>query len=117
MSRQTPTAVFGPWRRPRNDEILLLEAIDEPAQQPHPDFVLANRIFNAVFKAGIVVDFHDDNGVGGLFEVDAVEAVAERPRGAHRHLDHLGRLLSETEGAKAALSRRAVRPVLDHLAA
>src|SRR5439155_25391741 len=63
---------------------LLLEAIDKPAQQPHPDFVLAHGIFDAVFETGIVVDFHNDNAVGSLFEIDAIETVANRPRGAHR---------------------------------
>ena len=67
----------------------LLEPVDEPAQQPHPDFVLADGILDAVLEVGIVVDLHDDDAMVGLLEVDAVEAVADRPRRADRDIDHL----------------------------
>ena len=68
-----------------------------------------------MFEVGIVVDLHDDDAVVGLLEVDAVEAVADRPRRADRDIDDLGRRLVEIEGAEAALVRRAVGPVFHHL--
>ena len=43
---------------------LLLEPIDEPPQQPRPDFVLADRILDAVFEVGVVVDLHHDEAAG-----------------------------------------------------
>ena len=94
---------------------LLLEPVDEPAQQAGPDFVLADGILDAVFEVGIVVDLHDHDAVVGLLEVDAVEAVADRPRGADRDIDHLARRLVEIEGAEAAFARRAVGPVFHDL--
>src|SRR5580704_1091501 len=99
---------------PRNDS-LLLEAVGEPLEQPPPDIVLAGRILDTVFEVGVVVDFHDDNAVVGLLEVDAVKTVADRPRRAHRDIHHLGRRLGEIEGAEAALMGRAVRSVFHHL--
>ena len=53
--------------------------------------------------------------MGGLFEVDAVKTVADRPRRADRDVDHLGRRLVQTEGAETALVRGAVGPVFHHL--
>src|ERR1700693_2066481 len=67
----------------------LLEAVGEPLQQPHPDFVLADAVLDAVFEVRIVVDLHDDDAMAGLLEVDAIKAVADRPRRAHRDIDHL----------------------------
>src|SRR5262245_33898215 len=94
---------------------LLLEALDEPLEQAHPDLVLADRILDAMLEAGVIVDLHDHDAVVGLLEVDAIEAVADRLGGAHRDVDHPGRRLVEVEGAEAALARGSVRPVLDHL--
>src|SRR5579862_1201547 len=94
---------------------LLLEALDEPAQQPHPDFVLADRVLDAVLEVGIVVDLHDDDAVFGLLEVDAVKSLADRARGAHRDVDHLARRLIEIKRAESALARGAVGAVLHHL--
>ena len=54
-----------------------------------PDLVLADRVLDAVLEVRVVVDLHDDDAVVGLLDVDAVEAVADRPRRAHRDVDHL----------------------------
>src|SRR5262249_53571020 len=59
-------------------EPLLLEALDEPAQKPHPDLVLADLVLDAVLEVGVVVDFHHHNAAVGLLEVYAVETVADR---------------------------------------
>src|SRR5262249_26127296 len=99
----------------RSDGRLLLKSIDEPAQDTHPDIVLADRILDAVFQAWIVVDFHDNDAVSGLFEVDAVKALTDRPGGAYGNVDHLGGGLIEAEGAETAFMRRAVRSVFHYL--
>src|SRR6266571_7602448 len=93
----------------------LLEPLDEPLEQPRPDLVLAELVLDAVLEIGIVVDLHDDEAAVGLLDVDAVEAVADRPRRAHRDVDQVARRLVEFEGAKAALVRGAVGAVLDDL--
>src|SRR5580704_5447120 len=99
---------------PRNDG-LLLEPLDEPAQQPHPNLVLADDVLDAVFEVGVVVDFHDHDAVVGLLEVDAVKTIADRARRAHRDVHHVARCLAKIEGAEAALAGRAVGPVFHHL--
>src|SRR5262249_20136043 len=96
-------------------EPLLLEALDEPAQKPHPDLVLADLVLDAVLEVGVVVDFHHHNPAVGLLEVYAVETVADRARGAHRDVDDLGRRLVDLEGAEAALVRRSVGTVFHDL--
>src|SRR3954452_3267663 len=94
---------------------LLLEPLDEPLEHADPDLVLADLVLDAVLEVGVVVDLHDDEAVVGLLDVDAVEAVPDRARRAHRDVDELRRRLVEIEGAKAALARGAVGPVLDDL--
>src|SRR5580704_15067939 len=86
---------------PRNDG-LLLELLDEPAQQPHLNLVLADDVLDAMFEVGVVVDFHDHDAVVGLLEVDAVKTIADRARRAHRDIHHLARRIGEVEGAEAA---------------
>src|SRR5205809_4510005 len=93
----------------------LLEALDEPLEQPCPDLVLADLVFDAVLEIGVVIDLHDNEATVGLLDVDAIEAVADRPRRAHGDVDQLGRRLVELEGAKAALVRRTVGAMLDDL--
>src|SRR6266851_5636156 len=102
-------------RLPPDGGPLLLEALDEPAQQPRPDLVLADLVLDAVLEVGVVVDLHDDEAMVGLLDVDAVESVADRPRRAHGDVDQLGGRLVELEGAKAAFVRGAVGAVLDDL--
>src|SRR5258707_654786 len=85
--------------------MLLLESFDEPLEQPCPDLILADLVLDAVLEIGVVVDLHDDKAAVGLLDVDAVEALADRPRRAHGDVDQLGRGLVELEGAKAALVR------------
>src|SRR5258706_11679347 len=69
---------------------LLLEPVDEPAQQLHPDLILADLVLDAVLEIGVVVDLHHHDAAVGLLEVDAIEAVADRARRAHRDVDDLG---------------------------
>ena len=88
---------------------LLLEPFDEPLEHADPDLVLADLVLDAVLEVGVVVDLHDDEAVVGLLDVDAVEAVADRARRAHRDVDELRRRLVEIEGAEAALARRSRR--------
>src|SRR5215218_2267955 len=90
-------------------------SLDKPLEQPHPYFVLADRVLDAVLEVGIVVDLHDHDAVVGLLEIDAIEAVADRLGSPHAHLDHFGRRLVEIEGAKPAFARRPVGPVLHGL--
>src|SRR3954449_9774739 len=94
---------------------LLLEPVDEPAQHLHPDLVLADLIFDAVLEVGVVVDFHHDETRVGLLDVDSIETIADRARGADRNVDQLARRVFELEGLEAALARRAVGTVLDDL--
>src|SRR5690242_13128332 len=116
-SKDAAVALRGPLSRPPQGDgmLLLLKSVDEPAQQPRPDFVLADGVLDAVFEARIVVDFHDHDTVRSLFEVDAIESVADRPRRAHGDVDHFPGRLVEPKGAEAAFMRGAIRPVLDHL--
>src|SRR4051794_15575316 len=94
---------------------LLLESFDEPAQQLGPDLILANLVLNPVFEIRIVIDFHDDETGVGLLDVDAIESVAYRPRGAHRDVDQFGRRLIDFEGLEATFTRGAVGAVLHDL--
>src|SRR4029077_16352148 len=94
---------------------LLLEPLDEPLEQPCPDLILADLVLDAVLEVRVVVDLHDDEAALGLFDVDAVEALADRPRRPHGDVDQLGWRLIELEGAKAALVRGTVGSVLDDL--
>src|SRR2546430_4657908 len=93
----------------------LLEPLDEPLEQPRPDLVLADLVLDAVLEIRVVVDFHDDETAVGLLDIDAVEAVADGPRRAHRNVDQVAGRRVELERAKAALVRRAVGAVLDDL--
>src|SRR5262249_49981103 len=78
---------------------LLLEPLHEPTQHAGPDLVFADLVLDAVLEVGVVVDLHHDKAAVGLLDVDAVEAVADRARGAHRDVDQGGRRLVEIEGA------------------
>src|ERR1700677_982794 len=102
------------WR-PGMTGSLLLKPVDEPAQQLHPDFVLSDHVLHAVFEIWIVVDLHDHDAVVGLLEVDAVKTFADRPRRAHRDVDHLLWRLIDLEGLETALMRGTVGPVFHHL--
>src|SRR5947208_13925362 len=90
----------------------LLEALDEPLEQPCPDLVLADLVFDAVLEIRVVIDLHDDEATVGLLDVDAVEAVADGPRRAHGDIDQLGRRLVELKVAKAAFVRGSVGGML-----
>jgi hypothetical protein len=89
-----------------------------------------------VLEVGVVVHLHHDEAGVGLLDVDAVEALADRARGAQQGrftpvrkgvyarldglwramgLDQLGRRLGEVEGAEAALARGAVGAILHDL--
>src|SRR5579862_9006382 len=95
--------------------LLLLEPLDEPAQELDPDLVLADLILDAVLEIGVVVDLHDDEAVVGLLDVDPVESLADRTGGAHRDVDEVARRLIDFEGAEAAFAGGAVGAVLDDL--
>src|SRR5262249_58929614 len=94
---------------------LLLEALNEPLEQPDPDLVLADRVLDAVLEVGIVIDLHDHEAAVGLLDVDPVESLADRLGGARGDVEQLLGRLVELEGAEAALARRAVGAVLDDL--
>jgi hypothetical protein len=57
------------------------DPLDEPVQDSRPDLVLADQVFDAVFKVRVVVDLDDDNFPIGFLDVDAVETGADRARG------------------------------------
>src|SRR4249919_484073 len=121
MSRRAPAgrSIRWPIRRRRlscaRRTGLLLEPLNEPFEQPHPYFIPADDVLDAVFEVGIVVDLHDDEALVRLLHVDPVEAVADRPRRAHCNVDERGRSLVDVEGLEAAFARGAVGAVLDDL--
>src|SRR5437016_9421369 len=118
-----PAGIHRPWsaREARcvslcmRISVLLLKSSDEPLQQPNPNLILAYGILDAVFEVRIIVHLHDDDASRGLLNVDAIEAFPNRPGRVQRDVDDLGRRLVDVEGAKAALVRGAVAPILDDL--
>ena len=91
---------------------LLLKSLDEPLEQLHPDFVLADLILDAVLEIGVVIHLHHDEAGVGLLDVDAVEPLPDRACRAHRNVDQVPRCLIELEGPEAAFARGAVGAVV-----
>ena len=83
----------------------MLEPVNEPFEQPHPYFIPADDVLDAVFEVGIVVDLHDDEALVRLLHVDPVEAVADRPRGANGNVDERGRSRVEPQPNRSAPCR------------
>src|SRR5215207_10821983 len=103
------------WLAPLGSPKLLLESLDEPAQQLGPDLVLAHLVLNAMLQIRIVIDFHDNETRVGLFDVDTVEPLPDRARGAHCDVNQFGGRLVDFEGLEASFARGAVGAVLDDL--
>jgi hypothetical protein len=66
------SGILGPHARPPDTGASGVDPLDEPAEDSRPDLVLADQVFDPVFKIGIVVDLDDDDRTVGFLDVDAI---------------------------------------------